>query len=224
MSIDPFPAYRRQRMGRALMLTGILVTALVVSASPLAASSSTPFGTNLVQNPGAQDGLNHWETFPPDTFKTHAYGPAGLGFPSHQASLAIQGGSRFFYAGLYDSGYGSCGDARQQRQLKGIGSAIDRGHVKVYLKGYAGTNGSPLIRAHVDLYFRDSQNHSVARNGITRLVSGTNEAYKRVSGAAVLPPGTRILQLHIWADGDGTVSSGDCQAFWDKLSVVIRHV
>ena len=215
--------FRRPGTGRTLALAGILVTALMASATPLVASASTPFGTDLVKNAGAQAGLQRWETFPPSDFKTHAYGPAGLGFPSKAASQAIHGGTRFFYAGLYDSSYGTCGDAAQQWKLKGIGSAIDRGHVKVKLKGYAGTNGSMLITAHVDLYFRDAQNHSVAKNGIIRAVSGTNEQYKLTKGASVLPRHTRILRLHLWADGDATVSAGDCQAFWDNLSVTLKH-
>jgi len=40
----------------------------------------------------------------------------------------------------------------------------------------------------------------------------------------VLPSKTRILRLHLWADGDATMSSGDCQAFWDNLSVVLKKV
>ena len=224
MRIVSFRTYRRPRMGRVLVLTGILVAALFVTASPLMASASTPYGTNLVKNGGAQDGLSSWETFPPDDFQTHAYGPGGFGFPSQGAAQAIQGGTEFFYAGPYDTVNGTCGDAQQQWQLKGLGSAIDSGQVKVNLKGYAGTNGSPLITAHVDLYFRDSQNHNVARDGITRFVSGTDEEYKQTKGAAVLPSKTRILRLHLWADGDATMSSGDCQAFWDNLSVVLKKV
>jgi hypothetical protein len=207
-------------------LTGLLalVIGLLSNATPLAASAGTPYGTNLVKNAGAQDGLHHWQTFPPSDFKTHAYGPGGSGFPSRSTSRAIHGGTRFFYAGLYDSGYGTCGDAQQQWKLKGLGGAVDGGHVKVKLKGYAGTNDSPLITAHVDLYFRDAQNHSVAKNGITRAVSGTNGQYQSTAGASVLPRHSRILRLHLWADGDATVTSGDCQAFWDNLSVVLKHI
>ncbi len=224
MRIDPLRSHHRQRAGRALVLMGVVVMALLTSASPLLAAGSTPYGKNLVKNAGAQSGLTHWQTFPPADFTTHAYGKPGYGFPSKAAAGAIGGSSRFFYAGLYDNSYGTCGDAQQQRKLKGLGSAIDHGQVKVKLKGYAGTNGSPLITAHLDLYFRDAQNHPVAKNGITRAASGTNEQYQRLKGATVLPERTRILRLHLWADGDGTVSSGDCQAFWDNLSVVLKHV
>jgi hypothetical protein len=76
----------------------------------------------------------------------------------------------------------------------------------------------------VDLYFRNASNHTVASNGITKTATGTNEAYQRFSVSKVLSKHTRILRLHLWADGDGTVSSGDCQAFWDNLSVVLKHV
>jgi len=224
MRTDHLHHHRRQGAGRLLVAMGVVVIALLTSASPLLAAGSTPYGKNLVRNAGAQSGLTRWQTFPPADFKTHAYGKPGYGFPSKAAAKAIGGGTRFFYAGLYDDSYGTCGDAQQQWKLKGLGSAIDHGDVKVKLKGYAGTNGSPLITAHLDLYFRDAQNHTVAKNGITRAVSGTNERYQRLQGATVLPERTRILRLHLWADGDGTVSSGDCQAFWDNLSVVVKHV
>ena len=223
MRIDLPRSHHRPIAGRALVLMGVVVMALLTSTSPLLAAGSTPYSKNLVKNAGAQSGLTRWQTFPPADFKTHAYGKPGYGFPSKATAAAIGGGSKFFYAGLYDDSYGTCGDAQQVRKLKGLGSAIDHGKVKVKLKGYAGTNGSPLITAHLDLYFRDAQNHPVAKNGITRAASGTNEQYQRLKGATVLPEGTRILRLHLWADGDGTVSSGDCQAFWDNLSVVLKH-
>jgi hypothetical protein len=224
MRIVSFRTHRRPRMGRVLVLTGILAAALFVTASPLMASASTPYGTNLVKNGGAQDGLGFWETFPPDDFQTHEYGPGGLGFPSQGAAQAIQGGTEFFYAGPYDTGYGTCGSAQQQWRLKGIGPAIDSGHVKITLKGYAGTNGAADLNAHLDLYFRDSENHSVSSNGITKTVSSTNEQYQRISASTTLPKKTRILRVNLWADGDATVSSGDCQAFWDNVSVVLKRV
>jgi hypothetical protein len=214
---------RRAPTRRALALSGALALGLLVGATPLATSASTPYGSNLVKNPGAQNGLTAWETFPPSDFETHAYGPGGLGFPSKGASKAIQGGSRFFYAGLYDSAYGTCGDAQQEVKLKGVGSAVDQGRVKVKVKGYAGTNESTLVTAHLDVYFRDGRNHTVAKNGITRSVSGTDEKYKRLKGASILPKKTRILRIHMWADGDATVSSGDCQAFWDNVSITLKR-
>lgn len=207
--------------------SGALVTALLASAlffaSPVAAAS-TPYNTNLVKNPGAENGVSHWETFPPNDFQTHKYGKPGFGFPSKATSNQIGGGTSFFYAGPYDTVYGTCGDAAETFNLTGIGSAVDTGHVKVRLRGYAGTNGAAGIHAHLDLYFRNAANHGVSSNGITKTASSTSEHYKHFDVTKLLPKHTRILRIHMWADGNATITSGDCQAFWDNLSVVLTHV
>jgi hypothetical protein len=202
----------------------LLVATGLVAMTPFSAAAATPYGTNLVKNPGAENGINHWDTFPSGDFRTHRYGASGLGFPSKATRNAIGGGTYFFYAGPYDNGYGTCGDAQQEWTLTGIGPAIDSGHVKATLKGYAGTNGAADLNAHVDLYFRTANNHSVSSNGITKKATSTNELYKHINVSKVLSAHTRILRLHLWADGDATISSGDCQAFWDKLSVVLTHI
>lgn len=217
-----FSPDRRHAPTRILALAGTLMAAALVLITPLDVAAATPYGANLVKNAGAESGLSHWDTFA--NFTTHKYGAPGFGFPSKANAQTFNGGTHFFYSGLYDNGLGTCGDASQEFHLSGIGSAIDSGHVKVFLKGRAGTNGSPQITAHLDLYFRNSENHQVASNGITRSVSGTNEKMKAISASKILSRKTRILRVHLWADGDATISSGDCAAFWDKISVVIKHV
>ncbi len=213
---------RATRRSFHAVVVGALLAAVVIG-SPVAAAS-TPLKRNLVKNPGAQAGISRWETFPPSDFTTHAYGPPGFGFPSKAASHAIGGSSLFFYAGLYDYGYGTCGDAQQAIRLRHLGSAVDRGHIKVTFTGYAGTNGGASITAHTDLYFRDGRNHSVSKNGFTRSFTSTNEQYERVWGSTKLPRKTRILRVHLWADGDDTTTSGDCQAFWDNIKVTLKRV
>ncbi len=208
-----------------LALAGLACLAL--SASPAMAASPTPYGSNLLSNPGAQSGpaspdgqspvtIPGWD----DTFANMTvvrYGTSG--FPGTHEGDRIHGGSKFFSSGPYDNGLGTCGDADQTILLKGRGTAIDTGHVKAYLVGrvYA---GGPAV-AHLDLYFRNSDNHSVAVNGVTKHVSSTGGSFVSLGGAKVLPKHTRILRIHIWASG---VSSGYCKAYFDKLSVVIAHV
>jgi hypothetical protein len=215
---------RRRFRGRTAAAAGMLLAVGLIAVTPLTATAaSIPYNKNLVQNAGAENKLGHWDTFPSGDFKTHKYGPSGLGFPSASTANSIGGGKRFFYAGLYDEDNGTCADAQQEWKLGSIGSAIDSGHVKAQLKGYEGTNGAAYINAHLDLYFRNASNHQVAKNGITKKVSSTNEAYVHVNKSKVLPKHTRILRVHLWADGDSTVD-GDCQAFWDKISVVLTYV
>jgi hypothetical protein len=219
-----FSSLRRYAQSRTLAIAGVLIATALVGVPPLEAAAATPYGVNLVKNAGAESGLGQWETFPSGDFRTQTYGPSGLGFPSQSTASSMGGGAQFFYAGPYDDAYGTCGDASQAWTLKGIGPAIDSGHVKVTLKGYAGTNGAADLNAHLDLYFRNSENHSVSSNGITKTASSTNEQYQRISASTTLSKHTRILRVHLWADGDATVSSGDCQAFWDNISVVLKRV
>ena len=210
--------HRRHARGHARMLalTGLLAVA-ALAAAPLAATAATPYGINLVKNPGAQIGLTNWDV--DGDFGTQAYGASGLGFPSTSASASIGGGTRFFWGGPSEANSDLCGDANQEFALTGLGSAIDSGHVKVRLRGYAGTNGAADLNAHLDLYFRTANNHSVASNGIENTATSTNEQYVRFDVTKTLSRSTRLLRLHLWVDGEGT--TGGCQGFWDKLSVVL---
>ena len=161
----------------SLAIAGVMLATGLVAMTPLAAAAATtPYNTNLVKNGNAESSVNHWDTFPNSSFQTHKYGVSGLGYPSKTTSTAIGGGKHFFWAGPYDCVYTSCGDAHQQIFLKGIGSAIDNGHVKVKLSGYAGTNGAASLNAHLDVHFPNASNHSVASNGVAKAATGTDEA------------------------------------------------
>jgi hypothetical protein len=219
------------RMGRAgrrvmpLVLAGL--ASLVLAASPAMASNPTPLGSNLLSNPGAQSGhaspdgqtpvtIPGWD----DTFANMTvvkYGTSG--FPGTHESNRFGGGTKFFSTGPYDNGLGTCGDADQTIVLTGRGNAIDNGQVRARLSGRVAAGG-PAV-AHLDLYFRTSNNHSVAVNGITKHASSTSGSFVLLGGSKVLPKHTRTLRIHIWASG---VSSGYCKAYFDKLSVIIEHV
>ncbi|MFN8622820.1 MAG: hypothetical protein U0869_18950 [Chloroflexota bacterium] len=192
--------------------------ALAVAALP-GAASATSYGTNLVKNGSFENGLASWETFVSPTTRT--YKPATGGFPSPSQGSNIGGGSRFAYLGPNE--VLGCGDLSQAIKLTGLNSAIDSGHVKVRFKGYAATQGGASFNAHIDLYFRTADNHNVPNgsNGITRKVSQTNQQYRSISVTKTLPKGTRLLRVHLWADGDDPSSSGDCPGFYDKLSVTL---
>ena len=78
-----------------------------------------------------------------------------------------------------------------------------------------------LAVAHLDLYFRTSNNHSVAVTGSPGTCRRPVARSCFSTDRKVLPKHTRTLRIHIWASG---VSSGYCKAYFDKLSVVIEHV
>ena len=212
----------RHLHARTTVIAGVLLAGSLVAGMPLEAAASTPFGTNLVRNGGAESGLTHWDTFL--AFKTHKYGAAHLGYPSTSASHNIGGGNRFFTSGQYDNTFNQCPEAEQTILLTGIGGAIDTGHVKVILSAYAGTNGADHINAHVRLLFRTSGSpHPVAGNDFHRRASSTNEHYKHLTASKILTKHTRTLILKLQADGSSTLTGG-CQAFWDKISIKLKHV
>lgn len=188
---------------------------------PGTASAATPYGTNLVKNPGAENGLANWDQFADP--KTRPYGKGGLGYPSTAERNRIGGGTRMFTAGAYQDAFGGCGDLQQTIRLKDIGGSVDAGRVKVRLKGWMATSGAADLTAHIDLYFRDKDNHPVAVNGITRSATTTNEIYRKVDASRTLPKKTRILRVHLWASGDGVDSGHACEVAWDKISVVLTR-
>lgn len=216
----PVRAHAPARPARRLALTGLLA-AMVVALLPSTAAAATPYGTNLVKNPGAENGLTSWSGF--NDPATRTYGAGGQGYPSTQQRNRISGGSRMFTAGQFVPAFGACGELEQTIRLKGIGGAIDAGNVKVRLKGWMATSGAADLTANVLLLFRDAENHSVAVNGISASATTTNEVYRSVDKGRKLPTGTRILRLKLFASGSG-VDGGACEVAWDKLSVVISRV
>lgn len=215
---------RRHLPARLTGIAGVLFAVTLLAAAPLQAATPTSYGVNLVRNGGAEHPQNHlasWDTFL--AFKTHKYGASGFGLPSTHASQLIGGGTRFFYSGDYDSANSQCPEADQTITLKGIGSAIDSGHVKVFLSAYAGTSGASDIHAHVDLQFRTANNpEPVTGKDFHKQANSTSEQYKHITASKVLTPHTRTLRVHLYADGADTVSG--CYAFWDKVSVIVKHV
>lgn len=207
------PSVRRRVPARLACL--VAIASLALSASPVGAATATPYGTNLVKNPGAQDGLNDWDTFA--NMRVVRYGTSG--FPTTNQSAKYGGGTKFFSAGPYSDVYGQCGDAQQTITLRGRGSAIDAGQVRVTFAGRVGAAGA--VTAHFDLYFRNAENHSVAVNGLTTSVSGTGRTLPAVQRSRTLPRNTRLLRVHLWADG---IESGYCKAWFDKVKVVISKV
>jgi hypothetical protein len=221
MRTGPSTSLRHRFPVQLASLAGVLLAGALVAATPLQAAASTSYGVNLVQNPGAESGLNHWDAFL--AFKTHKYGPSGQGLPSTHTGNQISGGTRFFYAGDYDNAFSQCPELDQTILLTGIGSAIDTGHVRVSLSAYAGTDAAAQITAHVRLEFRTAGSpHSVAGNDFVKQATSTAEHYKHLTASKILTKHTRTLILKLYADGADT--TGGCYAFWDNISVQLTHV
>lgn len=215
----------------SLTVATTVVTGAIVLTGPTAVGnaqpSATPYGVNLLRNGDAESVPgSEWHTAPSGSFRRHKYteGEADIGFPSPAEGHSIGGGKRFFWAGPYNLINNGCGNAKQRLELNGIGAAIDSGHVRVTLRGYAGTDAGEGMTAHTDLYFRNAGNHAVSSNGITKRATRTLEHYRAINKTKTLPAHTRILRLHLWASGEEIEATRDCHAFWDNISVVVSYV
>jgi|NGEPerStandDraft_6_1074524.scaffolds.fasta_scaffold122936_1 hypothetical protein len=220
---------RGTRLTVSLVVAAVAI--LLMTALPAEAATASPYNTNLVKNPGAEQGpassdgqsgvaIPGWEPF--GNFTVVAYGTAG-GFPTAHEGARISGLHKFFTTGAYDTIYGECDSAVQFITIGGHNSAIDSGHVKVVLSARIGTYGSQPDTAHVTLSFRDGNNEQLttAQSGSLALtpVSATKGVFKLETASKVLPSKARILRITLSADR----TVGYCDAYFDNISIKIVH-
>jgi hypothetical protein len=215
---------RRPAVTVALLLTA---AALMGSTSPVAAATPTPYGVNLVRNPGAEAGpaspdgnstvnVPGWEQ--PIVSTVVAYGTAG--FPTVGESNSYGGGDQFFYGGP-DFG-GSCDAFVQFIRVRGRNAAIDNGHVRARIKARIGTDSTD-DRARVSVSFRDGNNHQLTTPNSGPAVLGpvqsTDGQMLLRERSRILPRKARILRVQLL-----TVSGGDdCAGYFDKISITLSY-
>ncbi len=220
---------RPQGSGLTVSLVVAAVAIMVMTALPVEAATVSPYNTNLVKNPGAEQGgassdgqsgvaIPGWEPF--GNFTVVAYGTAG-GFPTSGEGTRINGLHKFFTTGAFDTINGECDSAIQFITIRGHNSAIDSGHVKVVLSARIGTYDSQTDTAHVTLSFRDGNNEQLTtpHSGSIALtpVSKTGGTFKLETASKVLPSKARILRLTLSADK----TQGYCDAYFDNISIKI---
>lgn len=199
----------------ALSAVVALAASLVLAAAPVSAAP-TPYGSNLVKNPGAQAGsggsVPSWDV--DGNFASRAYGSTGMPSTSHGNSIG--GGSRLFSSGAYDANFDVCGSATQFIKIKNRGGAIDGGNVRVTLKARLGTL-STATTARVTLQFREASNGNPVGNQMTLGPVSTNKTLVSRSKSRIVPGGAREFRIQLLS-GD-TVST--CDGFFDLVSVKI---
>ena len=215
------------RGGSTVSLVVAAIAIMLVAAVPVDAATATPYNSNLIKNPGAEQGgasndgnsgisIPGWEPF--GNFTVVAYGSPG-GFPTRAEGARIGGQRQFFTTGAYDRIYGQCDTANQFITIRGRNSAIDGGHVKLVLTARMGTYSTQPDTAHVTLSFRDGNNEQLTtpNSGSLALkpVSRTNGTFKLVSASRVLPQKARILRVTLSASN----TQGYCDAYFDNISV-----
>jgi hypothetical protein len=191
----------------ALGLATILASGLMTGASAMGATAPpTPYGVNLVKNPGAEKGptgedIRGWTNLGAEV---RAY-CAEPGFP-----CGVDGaGDRLFHAG--------CGGLQQVIRLKGRASAIDASKVRLNVKALVGTDGPTA--AHVAIDFFDSQERNLG-NEINIGAYDSASTMLKVNDSRKLPKRTRLVRVLLYSSLGGET----CDAFYDNVSVVIKHL
>jgi hypothetical protein len=201
-------------LGGALYLGVAVALAATVSISEPAAAA-TPFGKNLVRNPGAEAGgtgtnVPDWEIDP--DFSVGAYGGSGL--PSKKQGQSVDGEKQLFSTGPYVTNFDTCGGARQTIKLKKITGDIDSGGVRVTVRAAMGTKAKSDT-AFVILQFRDGNNHQVGSN--LSISASTKGKMVEKSKSQSVPSGTRAINVLL----QGDLLEQTCDAFFDNVSVVL---
>ncbi len=194
---------------------GVAVALAVTALGTAPATAATPFGKNLVKNPGAEAGgtgtnVPDWEIDP--DFSVGAYG--GTGLPSKKQGKNVDGGKQLFSTGPYIVNFDTCGSARQPIKLKKISGDIDSGSVSVTVSAAMGTKTKD-DKASVILQFRDGNNHQVGSNLVLNASTKSKMVIK--SKSKVVPRKTRAINVLL----QGSVLNATCDAFFDNVSVVL---
>jgi hypothetical protein len=201
-------------IGRPIYL-GAAIALAVTGFGLEPAAAATPFGKNLVRNPGAEAGgtgtnVPDWEIDP--DFSVGAYGGAGM--PSKKQGKNVGGEKQLFSTGPYIINFDTCGSARQAIKLKKISGDIDSGSVSVTVSAAMGTKTKDDT-ASVILQFRDGNNHQVGSNLVIN--ASTTSKMVEKSKSKVVPRRTRAINVLL----QGSVLNATCDAFFDNVSVVL---
>ena len=109
----------------------------------------------------------------------------------------------------------------QTIRLKGLGTLIDNGHVKVILKGRLASYGAQQDSATLSIHFYN------AGFGTGYLyapaVVASDDLFISESASLIVPPSTSFLHVELYgvrANNGGTY----CDAYFDNISVVLKLV
>ncbi len=214
-AIEPFWMRRRTRAAVGAFL---VLSALAISAAPIAAASPTPYNTNLVRNSGfelgsaSDDGsspvtIPYWST----TANTTVVAFGTPGFPSKREGRLIHGRHQFLTLGEPDAG-GGCGQALQTVVLRSRDAQIDAGAIRVWFKARVGTSASEPDDAQLSYRFLPSASGETMDT--TWTTGGTLDF---TAGSQILPPGTRSIEIALHADD----TDGSCAAYFDKVKLIL---
>ena len=213
------PALAARLRVLALTLLVVIATTLASSVAPVAAVTTTPYGTNLVKNPSFEAGAasaNGYTIVPIPSWGTvvgaTVVGYGTSGFPTKKQGRHVSGGHKFYTAGPPNP---LCGYAYQTIQIVGRDVAIDTGHVELVMSARVGSN---VHDAFVDLKMFDTLAGVTSEVGFSK--HATNRKMLLGSVSQIIPATTRSVQIHLIAPN----SAGYCDAYFDKINVKLVHI
>jgi hypothetical protein len=205
------------------------LTALAVAALPFAAGAEPPrpdeghavtkLKTNLVHNPGAEEGTgaDNGSVVPiPDwtvvgNFTAVKYGiPA---FPKIRESERIHGGDHFFAGGPEDH----FSKAIQIIEVYDQARLIDLNRIKLVARAHQAGYQLQADNGQVIVEMLDEDDR-VLRTLKLPVIRGTHEIFERTKGAAFVPPRTRKLRVTLSAIHG---QSNYLDAYFDNIDVRI---
>jgi hypothetical protein len=165
-------------------------------------TGSSSFSENLLRNPGAEDGVEHWTILDPPL---ESLASQDCGSERDAAS-----GQRFFAVGGVCAEEGPHGAAFQSVDVAGSADAIDGGLLRARFGGELGDyNGND--EPSVWLVFKDGADQALAT---TAALSCRTPGWTWLECTVDVPPGTRVVEFHM----AGTRHAGtDNDSYLDDL-------
>ena len=209
-------------------LTVVAVGLVIASpAGQILAASQTPYGVDLLRNPGAEVGtgtagytvvpIPGWTTGD-GNFTVVRYGAPG--FPPRSEAQRIHGGHKFFSCGENTD----TGVIFQTIKLVGRKADIDAGKVRISIHARIATYGTQADEGWVEAYLLDSlaigSVPAVGRDISTSRATATNGTFVARKVNAPVPKHTRFVEVMLYGvRAEGTY----CDVYFDNIDVRIQH-
>ena len=226
------------------LLSAVALVALSVGTVQQASSQTSIFGTNLVVNGDAEQGLNGWSSGSPTTNGDGQTGtPAmpvvvnygsGPAYPDYSSQGPSVRGDHLFVCQrtvFPDGTVGWGGTAFQTIDVSSAATQIDAGNVQMVCSAWTGGWGNKFSTASLTFRCRDEADGQ-AWDGVYNITNPPSFAPLRNyqtgmiyrSGTFRVPPGARKIVVQMTIEGQEANGSGPLPgtpAYVDNVSVVL---
>ncbi|WP_105169850.1 fibronectin type III domain-containing protein [Pseudoalteromonas sp. T1lg23B] len=166
---------------------------------------TAPLSNNLLHNPEAEQGIEHWQ----------GVGPIESLADGQCDSVTPYSGTHLFAVGGVCGNEQSEGVAYQRVDVSDYATMIDQGNIKAHFSGYMRNfNGSDIPQIHI--IFRGEQQQIL---GLSDALKGANSSWQSFANSAIIPAQTRYIDYVL----TGTRKNGtDNDSYFDLLSLKIE--